>query len=107
MRYRVELSARAEADLKEAYAYIRQHGPANPEAWKAGLDEKLTSLEAMPERCGVAPESRFARVEVRQTFYANFRILFTIRDQGVFVVTIRHGARRFLGRTEIDDLTEV
>ena len=27
---------------------------ANPEDWKAGLDESLASLEAMPERFGLA-----------------------------------------------------
>jgi hypothetical protein len=62
-------------------------------------------LEAMPERFGLAPENRLSRMEMRQTFYANFRILFTIRGQAVYVVTIRHGARRFLRRAEIDDLT--
>ncbi len=105
MHYRVELSARAEADGKEAYDYIREHGPANPDNWKAGLEEKLASLESIPERFGLAPESRFANVEIRQTFYASFRILFTIREQSVFIVTIRHGARQFLRPADIRDLS--
>jgi plasmid stabilization system protein ParE len=104
MAYRVELSARAEADIKEAYAYIREHGPANPDDWKSGLEEKLASLETMPERFGLAPESNLANVAIHQTFYGNFRILFTVREQRVYVVTVRHGARRFLRRKDLRDL---
>ena len=56
-KYWVELSARAEADIRESYDHIREHGPANPDLWKAGLNGKLGSLETMPERCGLAPEN--------------------------------------------------
>ncbi len=31
MRYNVELSEHAEADVREIYRYIREHGPANPD----------------------------------------------------------------------------
>ena len=61
MTYTVELSARAEADVKQTYNYIREHGPADPNDWKAGLDEKLASLEQFPDWCGFAPENDSAR----------------------------------------------
>lgn len=105
MQYRVELSARAEADVKEAYAYIRAHGPANPNQWKAGLEEKFASLESMPQRFGLAPESSFAKVDIHQSFYTNFRILFTVREQCVYIVTVRHGSRQFLRPADIRDLS--
>lgn len=104
MTFRVELSRRAETDIKRAYAYIRKHGPADPNTWKAGLEQKLTGLETFPEACGLAPENEFVKVEVRQALYGPFRIVFTIREQIVFVLTVRHAARLSMSRDELDKI---
>ena len=101
MTYQVELSIRAQTDIREAYDYIREHGPASPDAWKAGLDRKLTSLETFPESCSLALENELVPDEVRQTFYGPFRILFTIRGSKIYVITVRHGARRTMRADEI------
>ncbi len=103
MTYRVELSIRAQADIREAYEYIGEHGPASPDAWKAGLDRKLTSLETFPESCSLAPENDLVSDEVRQLFYGPFRLLFTIRGSKVYVLTVRHGARRTMRADELAD----
>jgi plasmid stabilization system protein ParE len=100
MPHRVEVSDRASGDIRGIYQYIAQHGPANPDSWMDGLEKVLELLEVFPERCGLAPESRHATVEVRQTFYTGFRILFTLRDDVVIVLHVRHGARRFMTRKE-------
>lgn len=102
MTFHVELSQRAESDLKNIYQYIREHGPADPRAWKNGLEEKLTGLEQFPEACGFAPENDFTQQEIRQALYGPFRIVFTIRAQQVFVICIRHAARQFLKGEDID-----
>src|SRR5687768_9542822 len=104
MAHLVELSDRASGDIRGIYQYIAQHGPANPNSWMAGLDSVLDLLRVFPERCGLAPESRHARCEVRQTFYTGFRILFTIREDVVVVLHVRHGARRFMSRKETREL---
>src|SRR5687767_12557742 len=101
MSFRVELSRRAEADVREAYDYIRVHGPADPDAWRDGLSETLASLERFPEACGYAPEHEFAVEEIRQALYGPYRILFTIRGDEVYVIAIRHGARQFLRPDEL------
>ena len=104
MAYTVELSARAETDVREAYNYVRKHGPANPDDWKAGLARKLASLEELPERCALAPENEYTQIDVRQLLYGRFRILFMIReDTIVSVLAVRHGARRFLKSDEIEE----
>ncbi|MEX0703897.1 MAG: type II toxin-antitoxin system RelE/ParE family toxin [Planctomycetales bacterium] len=102
MTHRVELSARAAGDVREAYAWIRMHGPADPDAWRAGLEAKLGSLEMFPEGCGLAAENEFVAIELRQTFYGGYRIVFTVRGVTVHVVTIRHGARLPLSRRDLD-----
>jgi len=101
-RYRVEVSAQAEADVKEAYAYIKEHGPADPEKWKAGLLNTFASLQRFPERCAAAPEDAHTDVEILQKLYGPFRILFTLHDRVVYVLTVRHGARSFLTDNDLE-----
>ena len=103
MKHNVQLTAEAERDVKQAYDYIAEHGPANPEHWKAGLAAKLETLESFPGRCGLAPESGYREFPIYHTFYANFRLLFVIEEAGVFVLGVRHGARRKLTKTEVDE----
>lgn len=103
MRYRVELSEQAEADVRETYRYIREHGPADPHRWKSGLAEKLASLENQPEFCGLAPEDEHTQATIRQKLYGLFRILFIVRENMVYVVTVRHGARGFVEPAELPE----
>jgi toxin ParE1/3/4 len=104
MTYRVELSERAVADVRDAYDYIDEHGPADPDQWKVGLDKVLTSLETFPEACGLAHENRGARETIRQAFYGRYRVLFTIRDSVVHIITIRHGARQFIRPDDLESI---
>lgn len=54
------------------------------------------------EACGFAPENAYASCEVRQMLFGRYRVLFTIREQIVILLTMRHGARNFIAGDEID-----
>ncbi len=103
MTHHVRLSAEAEQDIKQAYLYIAEHGPANPDQWKAGLLEHLTSLESFPRRCGLAPESQDSGDLIYQTIYTSYRILFVIEEQTVLVFACWHGSRLPLSSDELDE----
>ena len=68
--------------------------------------EALRGLSKMPLRCPVSPESKLGLIdiEVRQLLYGRgywkYRVLFLVRDQNVFVLHVRHGARLYLGQEE-------
>jgi plasmid stabilization system protein ParE len=102
MAYRIELSYRAERDIEEAFEYIHARAPLNAIRWRHGVEQRLLALERNPEGFGFAPENRDTRVAVRQLLYGQYRILYTIREKIVFVLTVRHGARLFLTGEEID-----
>lgn len=67
-----------------------------------GSRKKLISLTTMPEACGLAPENHHTLCEVRQLLFGQYRILFTIRDHTVFLLSIRHGARKEITGDELD-----
>lgn len=102
MAYTVEFSVRARRDIDEIVGYIQSDSRIEATRWREQLNEKLLALRAMPDACGLAPENDYSRLEVRQLLCGQYRVLFAVRSSAVVVITIRHGARRFLSRSEID-----
>jgi plasmid stabilization system protein ParE len=99
MKYRVELAASAKADIREAARWLtEQASPAVATRWLAGLDKAMSTLETQPERCPVAAESHSFPVEIRELLYGRskkgkHRIVFTIANDVVHILYVRHTAR--------------
>ena len=98
MTFRVEMTAQAEADAEGILEWlISQHAGDTGIRWFVGLEEAIASLSTFPKRCPLAPESKQFPFEVRQLLYGRrshvYRILFTIQDDTVHVLHIRHGRR--------------
>jgi plasmid stabilization system protein ParE len=102
MAYRVEVSRRAERDIEEAFDYIDSRAPLNAIRWREALQRRLQALGTNPDGFGFAPEDEVAKANVRQLLYGRYRILYTVREDTVFVITVRHGARLFLTGDDID-----
>ena len=96
MKYRVITERPAEADLAEIFHWIARDSPVNAARWQNALERLIDSLGAFPERCAFAPESEAFNYQIRQLLHGNYRILFTIREQAVYVLHVRHGARQQL-----------
>jgi plasmid stabilization system protein ParE len=104
MAFTVEFSTRARRDINEIVAYIQADSPANATRWRQRLREKMNALTTMPEACGLALENDKSQLEVRQLLHGRYRVLVTIREQKVFVLTVRHGAQQLLSADEIDSI---
>jgi len=99
--YRVELSDQAERDMEAAWLWISERSPSGATNWWNGLARTILALELHPLRHPKAPESAVFREDIRQAIYgrrnARYRILFTVRENRVIVLHVRHGARKVLG----------
>jgi plasmid stabilization system protein ParE len=102
MGYRVRLMPEAENDIEKLYRWLIARSPVRGAAWFNGMIDAIDSLESHPERCQLAPENQYFEQEIRQLLYGGgrgvYRILFTIKDDTVIVLHVRHGARRILKR---------
>lgn len=78
-RYRIMISPEAERDIEEAYLYI-----------------KVQSLSTFPLRCPLAPESDLFQLEIRHLIINNYRILYTITEDAVYILHARHGRQEWL-----------
>ena len=100
MSYRVILNERAEAQLEGAYLWWREHRSIEQATrWYNGFLDCLNSLRDNPDRCGLARENPKFPYSVHELLYglghhSTHRALFTIRDDIVFVFSIRHVAQR-------------
>ena len=107
MKYKVRLQPPAENDLEEAYLWAAGHAPESAARWLARFQEALRSLELNPERCGLAPEHKRLKRELRQLMFGAkpnvFRVVFLTQGDVVRVLRIRRAARRFLTRKELGE----
>lgn len=97
MAYQVEITREAQTEITEAFVWKGEHlSIEKASAWYNGIMEALYSLEEMPGRCLLAPENETFKNEIRQLLYGKrkdiYRILFTIRDETVYILHVRHSA---------------
>jgi plasmid stabilization system protein ParE len=99
MTFRVETTAAAEQDADEILGWLlSEHAGDTGIRWFVALQEAIESLAKFPARCPLAPENTVFPFEVRHLLYGRkphvYRILFTIKEQTVYVLHIRHGRRQ-------------
>lgn len=106
MRYRIQLSDKAEIDVDAVLAWFRdQRATEAGRRWFADMWTVLDTLERNPDRCSLAPESEKSETHVYELLFGRrrtkYRILFEIYDGTVHILRVRHSARDRLG---LDDL---
>ena len=101
MAYRVELTADAKGELDAIVAYIAADAPSRALSWLERFRELVSTLAQHPERCAVASEARLVDFPVRPLLYGNYRVLYTVTDSTVYVLHVRHAARRWLKAGEL------
>ena len=107
MTYRVELADRAVRDLEILYVEKNAAESHAAARWYNGLEEAVYALATYPYRCPVAPETRKMKRKLRHLLYGKkphvYRVIYEIdeRRHTVWVLTIRHGARRKVKAVEL------
>jgi plasmid stabilization system protein ParE len=102
MSYRVIFQPRASRDLQLAARWVLDESRSSTTAirWLRRIRTKIDTLKEFPERCPVDPDSDLYGGNVRMLLYGKrrgtYRILFTIKDQDVHILAIRHTSQRSL-----------
>ena len=93
MSYQIALEEEAEQDIDAATAWMAQHSPDKATLWYFDVQEAIASLQNLPFRCPLAPESKTFGAEIRHLIFCKYRILFIVIDESVYVLRVRHGAQ--------------
>lgn len=95
MKYRVEITRRAKADITRVYEWMAEEGGRAPSKWHQELVSAIERLEVLPLRCPLAVRETSAfGVETRILLVRRYRVFFTVRGRTVYVLAVRHQARR-------------
>jgi plasmid stabilization system protein ParE len=100
MRYRVLITQRAQQEAQANHDWWAEHRSAEQAArWYDAFIRSAFSLDTNPERFAVAPEDGRFPYGLRQLNFgigrkATHRMLFTIRQDAVVVLRVRHLAQQ-------------
>ena len=98
MAFLVEITPRAKRDLDAILTWLAEEQAGETGLrWFSRLREAIASLSEFPRRCPLAPEHKAVPFEVRHLLFGNwphvYRVLFTIEDEIVTILSVRHGRR--------------
>ncbi len=105
MSFDVLVTERAEQELNQAADWIARDAPDTAEKWFKQFVEAIISLGKNPERCGYARENDRFSFDLRQLLYGrrrSYRALFTVRQNVVVVLSVRHSAQRDLSPEDLE-----
>lgn len=94
MKFRVNVTANAEAEIAETYHWIAEQSPSEALHWIDRLEARIRELESFPRRGRIAAEGSLFAQEVRQITLGDYRIMYLVTEHTVDVLHVRHSARR-------------
>ena len=92
-KYRVEITRTAELDIVEIFNYIATDSDSAAKKWVIEIERQIDTLERLPLRCPVIPESRELGKEYRHIIHGNYRTVFRIDRAKIVIMRVVHTAR--------------
>jgi plasmid stabilization system protein ParE len=93
LRFEVEATASCLQDLGEVHRWIAAGSRQAADRWLEEISAEVETLAVFPKRCPLAPETSASGIEFRQLLSGDYRIVFHVDGQKVFVQHVRHAAR--------------
>jgi len=98
MTYRIVIEPTAEREIRSAFHWITENrSPKAAVSWFNSLEKAIISLKTRPQRCPVAAEIDNFPEEIRVLLLGKrqqlYRIIFTIWDDTVHILYVRHAAQ--------------
>lgn len=107
MAFQVSLTQQAKNEIDTAYSWLKELNPDYADNWFRGLMNTIATLQEKPRRCPLALEADVFTEELHQLIYGKlrnkYRVLFTIREDTVFVLHIRHSSQSPLNIEDTDE----
>jgi plasmid stabilization system protein ParE len=101
MAHRLRITQEAKSNIAGISAYIAKDSPANARRWRLRIRERIRSLSDLPVLHEIAYPASLVGRDIRHAFFGVYRILYDVRGDDVFVLSVRHGGRRPLTPDEV------
>ncbi len=94
MLYQIVLEQSALDDIEQAARWIARQAKTDPmgktSSWVGALQDAIGTLDHLPFRCSLVPESKTLIEEYRQLLFQKHRIIYTVRSNEVRILHVRH-----------------
>lgn len=95
----IEWSVRARTDIEDLKSYIAKDSPIYARRFADRIFTAVEKLISHPQIGRVVPEAN--REDVREIIFEHYRIIYLVKPNKVFIVTIIHGSRELLGKLSL------
>ena len=108
MSFRVTILPQARRDIdRNADWWAEHHSVEEALRWSDAVYDQLATLAEFPESHGLSAENDDFPYEIRDRLVGlglrrSYRALFTIRDDTVYVLTVRRGAQDVIRPSDIE-----
>ena len=92
-KYKIHVTATAQADLEHVYCYIAQDSPNEAAKFITQIEKAIASLNTLPERHTLIPENQFFGTEYRHLTYKKYRVIYRVVKTEVFILRIFQGSK--------------
>jgi toxin ParE1/3/4 len=92
-KYKVLITKTAEEDIKSIFEYISSDNPRAANRWKGEIKSQIASLREFPMRCSMIPEADEIGFDYRHIIYGDYRTIFKITEDLVFLMRVFHCSR--------------
>lgn len=100
MKFQVRLTRNAKSEIESAYLWLKNVNRAYADLWFRDLMNTIATLQDKPFRCVKAKENDDFSEEIRQLIYGKsknkYRIIFTIKENIVYILHVRHSSQSSL-----------
>ncbi|WP_231516768.1 type II toxin-antitoxin system RelE/ParE family toxin [Planktothrix paucivesiculata] len=104
--FQVKLTQNAKLEIESAYLWLKNLNPNYADQWFRDLMNTIATLQDQPKRFALARENDDFPEEIRQIIYGKsrnkYRIIFTIREDIVYILYLRHSAQSSITFNPLD-----
>ena len=106
MIFKVKLTQNSSLDIESIYLWLKASNPTYADRWFKSIMNAIATLQDKPRRCTLAKENENVPQEIRQLIYGKsrqkYRIIFTIVEDFVYILYVRHSAQSSTQFNKID-----
>ncbi|SKB12935.1 conserved hypothetical protein [Planktothrix sp. PCC 11201] len=106
MEFQVKLTQNAKLEIESAYLWLKNLNHNYADQWFRDLMNTIATLQYKPKRFALARENDDFPEEIRQIIYGKsrnkYRIIFTIRENIVYIIYLRHSAQSSITFNPLD-----
>jgi plasmid stabilization system protein ParE len=91
--YDVYITASAEQDIHDIWNYICDDSKLRAKRFIGQIETDIAKLKKYPQLCPVIKETDLLGIEYRHLIMGNYRIIFRIDAENVYIMRIIHSSR--------------